>query len=60
MRSPAWPLEVAATAADGEGMTIRTDPGGLPHRRVAWWVVSAWVSLGLLVAGGLMAAAGVR
>ena len=41
-------------------MTIRTDPSGLPHRHVAWWVVSAWGSLGLLVAGGLMAAAGVH
>ena len=41
-------------------MTIRTEPGGIPHRRVAWWVVSAWGSLGLLVAGGVMAAAGVH
>lgn len=40
-------------------MTIRSTPR-LPHHRVAWWVVSAWGSLGLLVAAGLAAAAGVR
>jgi hypothetical protein len=30
----------------------------LAHHRVAWWVVSAWSSLALVVLAGLAAAAG--
>jgi len=29
------------------------------RHHVPWWVVSAWASLGLLVLGGLAAAAGI-
>lgn len=58
-RWPVRPLSSAHRRAIVEGMTTR--PLVRPHRRVRveWWVLAAWTSLLLVVAAGLLAAAGV-